>query len=172
MASIKKRKDGYLITVSRGYDIKGKQLREYMTWVPEPGMTAKQIEKELQRQAVLFEEKVRCSGTMNGNIRLVDFTDLFIKQHAKPNLKAKTAFNYQSKMEYINQALGHIKLKDLKPGHIAAFVANMQEPGMREKSTAKCKIDLNQWLRDNKCTATELAQKSDLSIGTIKRVRQ
>lgn len=28
-----------------------------MTWKPTPGMTKKQIEKELDRQTVLFEEK-------------------------------------------------------------------------------------------------------------------
>jgi len=30
-----------------------------MTWKPEPGMTAKQIEKELERQKILFEERCR-----------------------------------------------------------------------------------------------------------------
>lgn len=172
MATIKKQGNGYKITVSHGYDINGKQLRDHMTWVPDPCMTAKQIEKELNRQAVLFEEKVRCAGTNNGNIRLVDFTDLFLKQHAIPNLKAKTAYNYETKMAYINQALGHIKLKDLKPGHIASFLANMQEEGMRERCTAKCKINIDQWICENQYTAVRLAKESGLSIGTIKQVRR
>lgn len=62
MPTITKRNDTYKITVSAGYDINGKQIRRYMTWKPPSGMTAKQIEKEAQRQAILFEEKVR-SGT-------------------------------------------------------------------------------------------------------------
>lgn len=36
MATIKKQGKGYKITVSHGYDINGKQLREHMTWAPEP----------------------------------------------------------------------------------------------------------------------------------------
>ena len=70
MATIKKQGKGYKITVSHGYDINGKQLREHMTWAPEPGMTKRQIEKELNRQATLFEERVKCTTTHDGNIRL------------------------------------------------------------------------------------------------------
>ena len=95
MASIKKQGKGYKITVSKGYDINGKQLREYMTWVPPAGMTPKQAEKEVKRQAVLFEEQVQCNTTHDGNMRLVDFTALFLKDYAYPNLKIRTAFGYE-----------------------------------------------------------------------------
>ncbi len=136
MASIKKRGDGYLITVSHGYDIYGKQRRDYMTWTPPPGMTPKQVEKELARQAVLFEEQAQGIVIRNGSIRLVDFTDIFLKEFAYPNLKARTAYGYETKMKRINQALGHIKLKNLNPGHIAAFYANLRQEGMRGKVMA------------------------------------
>ena len=40
----------YRIRVSRGYDEKGNRLKPYfMTWIPDKGMTKKQIEAELQR---------------------------------------------------------------------------------------------------------------------------
>lgn len=56
MATIEKRNNAYRITVCCGYDINGKQIRRRMTYTPDEKMTAKQIEKEVQRQAVLFEE--------------------------------------------------------------------------------------------------------------------
>lgn len=66
MANIRprKNKDGeiisYEIRVFKGRDENGKQLKPYvMTYKPAPGMTAKQIEKELNRQAVTFEEQCR-----------------------------------------------------------------------------------------------------------------
>ena len=138
MATIEKRGESYRIIVSNGYDINGKQIREKMTWTPEPGMTKRQIEKALNREATLFEERVRHQLTQNGNIRLVDFTEIFLEQYARPNLKKKTAFSYEQTMKVINQALGHIKLKDLKPGHIASFYANLQEEGM-QIGRASCK---------------------------------
>lgn len=56
MATIRKRGDTYQIRVSTGYDINGKHKEQAMTWRPDEGMTKRQIEKELNRQAVMFEE--------------------------------------------------------------------------------------------------------------------
>jgi integrase len=58
MASILERNGAYLIMVSTGYDTTGKQIRKTMSWKPEEGMAQKQIEKAVNEQAVLFEEKV------------------------------------------------------------------------------------------------------------------
>ena len=150
MATIEKRGESYRIIVSNGYDINGRQIREKMTWTPEPGMTKRQIEKALNREATLFEERVRHQVTQNGNIRLVDFTEIFLEQYARPNLKKKTAFIYEQTMKFINQALGHIKLKDLKPGHIASFYANLQEEGMRSRCKAMPKVDFAAWMKERK----------------------
>lgn len=50
----------YRIRVSRGYDLEGNKLKPYeMTFKPAPGMTRRQAEKEVQRQALLFEEQCR-----------------------------------------------------------------------------------------------------------------
>lgn len=171
MATIKQQGKGYKITVSHGYDINGKQLREHMTWVPEPGMTKRQIEKELNRQATLFEEQVRCSATHNGNIRLKEFTDLFLKEYAYPNLKAKTAYGYEAVMDVVNEALGHIKLKDLKPGHIAAFYSNLQEEGMRRNEYSAPKIDFAVWMKEHHTTMTALSKSTGVSLWAFKQMK-
>jgi len=171
MATIEKRGNSYKIVVSKGYDIGGKQLRERMTWTPPPGMTAKQIEKELNRQATLFEEQVKCSTTHDGNIRLKEFTDLFLKEYAYPLLKAKTAFGYEQRMERVNEALGHIKLKDLKPGHIASFYSNLQEEGMRAGELATIKIDFALWLREHHTTMAAMAEKTGVSLWVFKKLK-
>ena len=56
MATIRKRGNSYQIRVSCGYNTMGNQVTRNKTWTPDEGMTPKQIEKELNRQAVLFEE--------------------------------------------------------------------------------------------------------------------
>ena len=164
MATIEKRGKSYKIIVSKGYDINGRQIRERMTWIPDPKMTPRQIEKELNRQATLFEERIRCTNTVNSNIRLVDFTDLFLKDYASTNLKAKSIYNYQEKMARINLALGHIKLKDLKPGHIASFYSNLQEKGMRGKELAQINIDFSVWMKEHNTYPTALAREIGISI--------
>lgn len=171
MATIEKRGGSYRIIVSNGYDINGKQLREKMTWTPEPGMTKRQIEKTLNREATLFEERVRHQVTQNGNIRLVDFTEIFLEQYARPNLKKKTAFSYEQIMETVNQALGHIRLKDLKPGHIAAFYANLQEEGMRVRTLAAPKIDFGAWMKGRKTSMAELSRQTGVSVWCFSQLK-
>ena len=62
MANIK-RIDGktgtaYKITVTRGRDSSGKQVRHYMTWTPPQGMNEKRAEKGAQKAAIQFETEI------------------------------------------------------------------------------------------------------------------
>ena len=60
MATIRKRsEETYQIRVSCGYGVDGKQRNKFKSYKPEPGMTPKQIEKELTRQAVLREDECK-----------------------------------------------------------------------------------------------------------------
>lgn len=47
MAAIQRRGNSFRIKVSCGYDARGKQAVQSMTWKPDEGMTEKQIEKEI-----------------------------------------------------------------------------------------------------------------------------
>ena len=114
MATAVKRGDSYKITASCGYDISGKQIRKHTTWTPPAGMTPRQIAKELERQKVLFEERVNSGTTKDGNIRFEDFAAIWMKDFAQKQLKVKTYTGYEKSLVRINQAIGHIKLKDLR----------------------------------------------------------
>ncbi len=111
------------------------------------------------------------NGNHDGNTRLKEFTDLFLKEYAYPTLKAKTAFGYEQLMEVINRALGHIKLKDLKPGHIASFYANLQEAGMRSTELATINIDFAKWLKENRTTMAAMAEKTGVSLWVMKKLK-
>ena len=90
MSSIRKRGNTYQIRVSCGYDSKNRQITKTMTFKPDPDMTKKQIEKELKRQAVLFEEKCRTGRFLDGNIKFSDFLERWFRDYAEKQLKAKT----------------------------------------------------------------------------------
>ena len=90
MPTIQKRGDTYRIRVSAGYDAAGKQIMKSTTWKPAPGMTPKQIQKELDRQAVLFEEKVKSGRCMDGNIRFQDFAERWVEDYGKEHLRTRT----------------------------------------------------------------------------------
>ena len=48
----------FKITVTKGTDISGKQVRHYRTWKPEQGMTERQMQKAVQKAALDFEREI------------------------------------------------------------------------------------------------------------------
>lgn len=129
MAAITPRKNksgeiiSYTIRVYRGYDSSGNRLKPYtMTYKPEPGMTAKQVEKELNRQAVQFEEKCMRGGVADPTIRLSDFCEKYL-EIAKGTLSPTTYAFYQEQIRsLIVPALGHFKLKDITAAHVQQYI--------------------------------------------------
>ena len=82
MANIQRRGkngDRFLIRVTLGTDVSGKPIIKSMTWKPDRPYTEKQLLKEAERQAALFEESLR-NGTssVDGNIKLVDFIPMYL----------------------------------------------------------------------------------------------
>lgn len=118
----------YTIRVYHGYDSKGKRLKPYtMSYKPAPGMTSKQIEKEVQRQALLFEEQCR-SGKVgaNRNIKLADFCPMYLE--IKKDVLAPRIWHEYSRTidKLIIPLLGHIKLSELRPAHVQQFIQYLQ----------------------------------------------
>ena len=83
MASIRKRgENSYLLVVSRGYDYQGNRLKPAQKTVhPPKGLTAKQTEKWLNEQAVLYEREVkRTPGEpVDWSITLAKYIDVWLE---------------------------------------------------------------------------------------------
>jgi len=167
MATIEKRGDAYRITVTDGYDIHGKQIRHRMTWTPKPGMTEKQIEKELNRVAVRFEDQFRGSGVSGGNIRLADFAEVWFRDYAEKQLKPQTVADYRYLLPRVNAALGHLQLEKIQPRHILAFYDNLTEEGIRNDTKYACKYDFNELLKERNETAWHFAKRINMGASTV-----
>ncbi len=118
----------YRIRVSRGYDSTGKQLRPYeMTWKPDRKLTPKQLEKALNEQVVLFEEKCRNGMiTVNRSMKFSDFCPQYL-EIKKDVLAPRIWADYSRTIEkLLISLLGHIKLTDLKPAHVQQFIQYLQ----------------------------------------------
>ena len=167
MATSEKRGSSYRITVSCGYDINGKQLRKSTTWKPEPGMTSRQIAKELERQKVLFEEKCRTGQVLDGSIRLADFLDLWFRDYAEKQLRKTTVDGYRKCLKRVLPALGHIRLDKLQPHHLMEFYANLAEPGIRESNTVLCTPKVKVAMQEKGWSGAELGRKTSLTRARI-----
>ena len=129
MSTIEKRGDSYRIVVSCGFDVNGKRIKRSMTWKPDRAYTPKQLEKALNKAAVEFEAKV-LSGEIaaDSRLKLVDFIPQYMES-AKLKLEPTTIAEYTRVIDkYILPALGHLRLKDIRPAHVQKFV-NMLSSG-------------------------------------------
>lgn len=165
MATIKKREGktgvSYLIRVSGGYDVSGNQVVYSMTWKPEPGMKPKQIEKELQRQAVLFEEQCAGKGA-NGSIKFEAFARQWFQEYAEPNLRVRTVARLHQFEERTYTALGHIRMDKLTARHIQSFINNLGEDGI---STRRAGARAKELPRE--ITQKELAARAGVGPSTV-----
>jgi len=166
MATIEKRGNSYRITVSCGYNVQGKQIRPKITWSPAPGMTPKQIEKELKRQMVLFDEKCRTGNYVDGSMKFAEFVEIFMKYRAEKKLRKTTLAGYKSKLPRIIKAFGHMKLEEIGTNHLWDFYSNLQVDGIRDdiKYTA---TNLNEALKKKNMKSKELVKLSGVSQETI-----
>lgn len=126
MATIRKRGNSYQIRVSTGYNSKGEQVVRTKTWKPPEGMTERQIEKELKRQEVLFEEEcVKCEVSVC--TKFEEFTEQWFKEYAEIHLKPKTIESYRWMSKRIFKAIGHLRMDKISPRHIQKFILDMTE---------------------------------------------
>lgn len=133
MATIQKRNGSYSIRVSCGYDTKGKQIIQSMTWKPDEGMTPKQIEKELKRQSVLFEEACM-KGFQSKAVKFETFCEEWFEDYAKTNLRNTTYERLLQLRGRIYPVIGHIRMDKITPRQIQTFVNSLSKEGANERT--------------------------------------
>lgn len=133
MATIQKRNGSYSIRVSCGYDTKGKQIIQSMTWKPDEGMTPKQIEKELKRQSVLFEEACM-KGFQSKAVKFETFCEEWFEDYAKTNLRNTTYERLLQLRGRIYPVIGHIRMDKITPQQIQTFVNSLSKEGANERT--------------------------------------
>lgn len=170
MATIKQRGNSYKITVSCGYDLNGKQIRRHLTWTPEPGMTKRQLQKELDRQAVLFEEKCRNGQVLDGNMKFAEFAEKWFTDYAEKQLRPTTIAGYRWALKRTLPAIGHIRLDKLRPHHLMEFYNNLSESGVREDTRYCSAVDFKALLKKRGMTKRALAEQAGVSVYVLDSV--
>lgn len=170
MANItqRKNKDGqvsYRIRVFIDENADGKQKMKSHTWTPTPGMTPKQIEKELNRQATLFEEKVhRGLVSLDGSTR---FEDYATKWMANAQIAVSTRNRYNDLLKRINPAIGRIRLEKQQAHHLEEFYQNLREAGVKEKGRYAVASGLAALMTNRKITRDKLSAMAGVAPSTV-----
>ena len=172
MATIK-RIDGkngvaFQITVTQGRDVNGKQVRHYRTWKPEGKMTERQMQKAVARAAADFEREIEQGYQIDNRQTFSEYARYVLESKRAEGIKEKTIHHYEYLLPRCDQAIGHLKLSEIRPQHLNLFYQNLKEKGVRNgtgKATAKA--DLTRILKEQHLTRAALAEKAGTSPTTI-----
>lgn len=187
MASSRKRNNSYQIRVSDGCDVNGKSIYRTKSWTPEKGMTEKQIQKELKRQEVLFEEECRSGQIAHSTIKFQEFAEQWFEEHAALTLKTLTIRNYKLASKRIYKAIGHLRIDKITPKHIQKFILDHHAEDSKDKlapKTIKNHVSFAstvfeyavkmQVIRDNPCKRVSLptVQQAEKDVYTLEEAQQ
>ena len=163
----KKGKVTYYIRSFDGYDENGKQIEHSMKWCPPETMSEKNVEKELQRQMTLFDEKIHFSVRFSGTTSFEEYSSVWIDNNKPPQLAPKTYERYKCMLKYINQAIGKIKLSKLCSEHLLEFYDNLREAGINCRENYAVGTNLKSFLEYNKISLCKLSKICGVSVQTL-----
>ena len=156
MATVRKRGESYQIRVSCGLNSQGKQIIKTHTWKPAPGMTAKQTQKELQRQVIAFEQKIQQGYAAENRMTFEKYAEYVMQLKETKGKKHRTLDRYAAMLQRINPAIGHMKIEDIRPGHLNDFYRHLAKPGQNLKTGGQ--LSNKTILEHHRLISTVLAQ--------------
>ena len=160
--------DTYRISVSGGFDTAGKRIRHRMTWKPATGMTARQIEKAVQRAALDFERSIEQGFSLDNRQTFSEYSAYVVDLKKRTGTKHRTISGYQHLMERINQAIGHLAIQDIRAAHLNAFYQNLAEDGVRDvEARAMPRTDLRAALKEKQLSMAKVAKLAGVAESTV-----
>ncbi len=161
-------KDGstsYLIRVYVDETGTGHQITKSMTWRPPDNMRPTAVEKEVNRQALLFEDQVKKGLTTFGaSIKFSDYATAWVENEP---MAFKTRERYRELLQRINAAFGHIKLEKLQAHHLEEFYKNLAEAGVSQRGKYAVSDKLDSVMKAHKLSRASLGTLANLSASTV-----
>ena len=166
MASIKKieGKGGtsYKITVTKGTDYTGKQIRHYKTWKPDRPMTARQMEREVKRVALDFEREIEWGFQTDSRKTFKEYAHYVISLKKRQGAAKNTIIIYEQFMKRVAPMIGHMKLSDIRPQHLNALYEKIPDT-KKTPQLAKAKIDLSAFIAERGTNKSDFAKECGVS---------
>lgn len=133
MASIRKieGKHGtaYKITVTLGRDALDRQIRHYKTWKPDKPMTARELNRELQRVATEFEQELMSGFQADNKQTFAEYAAYCYTIREQRGDKPQTLARVRRQTARINEYIGQIPIQEIRPKHLTELYKKFSEPG-------------------------------------------
>ena len=162
----------YRIVVSAGLDYQGKQIKRRSIWTPPTyGMSETQMEREARAAAYKFEEQIKNGYELDNKQTFSEYAQYVMDLKERNGISPRTLDRYLEMLPRINQAIGHIKLCDLRPRHLNDLYRDLCGDGVRlDTKRAVAKLSLNKTLRRARISKAELGRRAHVAASTITAV--
>lgn len=159
----------YRITVSTGYDYQKKAIRHRIIWKPpHPGMSEKQMKKAAIAAAYKFEELIKGGYMIDNNWTFADYAQYALELKGRTGIRPSTLERYFAILPRINQAIGHIKLTQIRPQHLNEFYKHLAENERKQTSVSvTAKETLLPTITERGLSKSALAKRAGVAASTI-----
>ena len=174
MASIRKieGKHGtaYKITVTLGRDSLDRQIRHYKTWKPEKPMSARELNRELQRVATEFEQDLINGFQADNRQTFAEYAAYCYTIREQRGDKPQTLARVRRQTERINEYIGQIPIQEIRPKTLNDLYKKLSEPGAcRWQVFALPAVDFNALIPEGE-TRKAFAEKCGVYGTLIRRL--
>lgn len=133
MAYAREKNGGYELRMTYGYNEKGKRKSYSRIWNPQPGMTERQIQRELSIQLKIFEADVKGECEVTGYSTFKEMAEYWMINDGKEKLAPKTYVRYNELLQRVyDSPIGTKKLCDIKQMDLNAFYRSLAKPGVNK----------------------------------------
>ena len=141
MASIQERRNkegkltSYSIRVHRGRDASGKQLKPYTSsFKVKDTWTEKTARKRAEQFAAEFEKECREGTITDDRQKFEPYCEYVIGLKEQNGGKHRTIQGYRNLCKRIYPAIGHLKLRDIKPVTLNTFYTDLGKDGVNKRT--------------------------------------
>lgn len=118
----------YKIKVSDGYTTNGKQVTRTKTYKPDSKMTPRQIKKEVERQAVLFENEVKGNKAAKRHDKFEVIAEEWMKfEEGHDRIKLSTIEMYKGMCKRVYKDIGHLHIDKITRTHVQRFIDGLTD---------------------------------------------
>ena len=159
----------YRLVASAGYDYRGRQFRKTQMWWPSPkDMPLRDMKRQAMQAACEFELRLNQGYQVDDNQNFAEYAQYVMDLKKRNGLSPTTLERYQCLLQRINGAIGHMKLKDIRPQHLNMFYKDLAENGLREDThRAEPRKVLAKKLKRLKLPKYQIAEKCGVSQTTL-----
>jgi integrase len=159
----------YRLIVSGGLDREGKQIKRRMLWIPpNRNISDQQMLKEATAAAYKFEEQIKNGYVLDNTQTFSEYAQYVLEMKERIGVKTSTLDRYIDMLPRINEAIGNLKLCNIRPQHLNDFYKDMTENAIREDSCrAIAKRNLMTQFKRAAISKAELSRRAGVAASTI-----